>query len=65
MFWGQHVKYLTKNTKEKIQENIKTLISWSAMRDDGLKFCQDGAVLGRIILEVRETHKKVLKNSIL
>ncbi len=35
---------------------------WSAMRDDGFKLCQNGAILGKIILEVMETHKKALDN---
>ena len=31
---------------------------WAAMRDYGLKLCQNGAMIGRIDLEVMETHKK-------
>ena len=36
-------------------------IIWSSMRDDGLKLCQNGAILGRIDLDVVGRHKKALK----
>ena len=57
-FWNQHVKFLTRKSRSK-HENVEI---WSAVRDAGLKFCQNEAVLGRIILEVMETHKKALKH---
>ena len=34
----------------------------SAMRDTGLRFCQNGAVLVRIDLDLMETHEKALKH---
>ena len=33
------------------------------MRDAGLRFCQNGAMLVRINLDVMETHKKALRNT--
>ena len=41
---------------------MKMLRIWSAMRDAGLRFCQDEAVPVRIDLDVMETHKKALKH---
>ena len=55
---GQKVQFLTKKSKK----NIEMWRIWSAMRDAGLRFCQDEAVLGRIDLEVMEMHKKALKH---
>ena len=56
------VRFLTKCTKEMYKKNIKMWRTWSAMRDAGLKFCQNKAVLGRIDLEAMEMHKKALKH---
>ena len=43
------------------RKKIKMWRIWSAMRDAGLRFCQNEAVLVRIDLDVMETHKKALK----
>ena len=55
---GQNDNIVTRNTK-----NINMWRIWSAMRDAGLKFCQNGAMLVRIDLDVMETHKKALKHT--
>ena len=52
--------YVFNEKREK--KNMKMWRIWSAMRDAGLRFCQNGAMLVRIDLDVMETHKKALKH---
>ena len=47
-----------KERTKKYKKNIKMWRKLSAMRDAGLKFCQDGAMLVRMVLGVMEMHKK-------
>ena len=54
MFLGQNASFWQKITN--------TWRIWSAMRDDGLKPCQNGAILGRIVLDITGRHKKTVNN---
>ena len=60
MIYCKNVKFCKETTRT--NKNIKMWRNWSAMRDDGLKLCQNGAILGRIVLDVLGTHKKAFKN---
>ena len=48
--------------QKKVQKNIKVWRIWSAMRNTGLRFCQDEAMHVRMVLDVMETHKEALKH---
>ncbi len=50
--FGQNINFL----KEKVEKHIKMQRCWSVVRDAELKFCQNGAMLVRIISEVMERH---------